>query len=99
MGGTLDESWNTYPPKLIATILKALREQLRESDQLNAVEQIAGRAPGVPLEYGQILKARGGFWDDVNGGFLARDLGLAARREAIAWVHSEGVHEIAPMQG
>ena len=28
---------NTYPPKLIATILKALREQLTENDQLNAV--------------------------------------------------------------
>ena len=27
----------TYPPKLIATILKALCEQLKESDQLNAV--------------------------------------------------------------
>ena len=24
---------NTYPPKLIATILKALREQLKENDQ------------------------------------------------------------------
>ena len=32
----------TYPPKLIATILKALREQLKESAQLNAVEDIAG---------------------------------------------------------
>ena len=29
---------NTYLPKLIATILKALREQLKENDQLNAVE-------------------------------------------------------------
>ena len=26
---------NTYPPKLIATILKALLEQLEENDQLN----------------------------------------------------------------
>ena len=33
---------NTYPPKLIATILKALREQLKEDDQLNTVEEIAG---------------------------------------------------------
>ena len=36
---------NTYPPKLIATILNALREQLKENDQLNAVEEIAG--PGT----------------------------------------------------
>ena len=40
---------NTYPPKLIATILNALREQLEENDQLNAVEEIA------PLECDQIL--------------------------------------------
>ena len=40
---------NTYPPKLIATILKALREQLKENDQLNAVEEIAGPVPEIPL--------------------------------------------------
>ena len=47
---------NTYPPKLIATILKALREQLDENDQLNAVEEISGPVPEIPLEYDQILK-------------------------------------------
>ena len=47
---------NTYPPKLIATILKALREQLKENDQLNAVDEIAGAVPEIPLEYDQILK-------------------------------------------
>ena len=50
---------NTYPPKLIATILKALREQLEENDQLNAVEEIAGPVPEIPLEYDQILKGGG----------------------------------------
>ena len=38
----------TYPPKLIATILKALREQLKETDQLNAVEEVASPAPEIP---------------------------------------------------
>ena len=33
---------NSYPPKLIATILKALREQLKENYQPIAVEEIAG---------------------------------------------------------
>ena len=36
---------NAYPPKVVATILKVLREQLKENDQLNAVEEIAGPAP------------------------------------------------------
>ena len=58
---------NTYPPKLIATTLKAFREQLKESDQLHSVEEIAGPVPEIPLEYDQILKEGGRFWDDVNG--------------------------------
>ena len=40
---------NTYPPQLIATILKALREQLKENDQLNAFEEIAGPLPEILL--------------------------------------------------
>ena len=38
------------------------------------------------------------FWDDVNGKYLPEDLELAARREEIDWVHSEGFYEIVPMQ-
>ena len=45
---------DTCPPKLIATILKALREQPKENDQLNAVEETAGPVPEIPLEYDQI---------------------------------------------
>ena len=54
--------------------------------------------PEIPLEYGQILKEGGRFWDDVNSGYLPEDLVLAARREEIDWVHSEGVCEIVPMR-
>ena len=89
---------NAYHPKLIATILKAHRDQLKENDQLNAVEETAGPVPEIPLEYDQILKEGGRFWDDVNGGYLPEDLVLAARREEIDWVHSEGVYEIVPLQ-
>ena len=69
---------NTYIPKLIATILKAHREQLKENDQLNAVEEIAGPVPEIPLEYDQSLKEGGIFWDDFKGGYLSEDLVLAA---------------------
>ena len=89
---------NTYPPKLIATILKAFREQLKENGQLHSVEEIAGPVPEIPLECDQILKEGGKFWDDVNGDYVAEDLVLAARREESDWVHSEGVYEIVPMQ-
>ena len=36
--------------KTLTTLLKALREQLKESDQLNAVEETAGTGPEIPLE-------------------------------------------------
>ena len=39
--------WHTFPPKLIATILKARRD--KEKDQLNAVEEIAGPVPEIPI--------------------------------------------------
>ena len=77
---------------MIATILKAFREQLKEAHQL-----IAGPAAEIPLEFDQILKG-GGFWDDVNGGYLPEDLVLTVRREELELVHFEGVIEIVPMQ-
>ena len=88
---------NTYPPRLVATILKALREQLKKNDQLNAVKEIAGFVPEIPLEYDQILKGGGKFWDAVNGGYQLQDLVLAVTREETDWVHSERVYEIVPM--
>ena len=45
-----------------------------------------------------MLKGGRRFWDDVYGGYLPEDLVLAARREEVDWVHSEGVYEIVPMQ-
>ena len=44
------------------------------------------------------MKDGGGFWDDVNGGYLPEYLVLTARREDIAVAHSECVFEIVPMQ-
>ena len=59
--------FNTYPPKLIAKILKALRGELKENNQLNAVKEISGPVPEIPPAYEEILKGGGGIWDYVNG--------------------------------
>ena len=59
---------------LMETVLKALREQLKENDQLHSVEKIAGPVPEIPLEYDQNLKGGGKFW------YPPEDLVLAARR-------------------
>ena len=58
---------DTYPPKLITTILKALREQLKEHDQLSTVEDIAGPAPDSGTT--------------VMEDICQKDFVLAARRE------------------
>ena len=60
---------NTYLQCFFATILKALREKLKENDQLKAVEEIAGPVPEIPFEYDQILKGGGGFCRTVLSGF------------------------------
>ena len=55
-------SWNVQKmrsessPKLIATILKVLCEQVKENDQLNAVQEIAVPVPEIPPEYDQNLE-------------------------------------------
>ena len=64
---------NTYPPKLIAAILKALREQLKENDQLNAVEEFAGPAPEIPRELRSNLER----WRRILG---RRQRWISARR-------------------
>ena len=51
-----------YNPILMETILKALREQLEEDDQMNTAGETAGSIPEPSLECEQILKERGGFW-------------------------------------
>ena len=48
------------------------------------------------IEHDKILKDGGEFWNNVYGGYPPEDVVLVARREEIAWVHSEGVHEVVP---
>ena len=50
-------------------------------NQFKAVDEIADPVPEVPIEDEQILRDGGGFWHDVNGGYLPEDLVLAARRD------------------
>ena len=52
---------NMCNPLLMETILKVLREQFKEDDQMNTAGEIAGSIPETSLECEQILKERGGF--------------------------------------
>ena len=64
--------------RLMETILKALRGQFKEDGEMDTAGEIAGLVPEIPLEREQILKERGGFWDDVNDGYLPENLVLIA---------------------
>ncbi|CAK0855964.1 unnamed protein product [Prorocentrum cordatum] len=87
-----------YPPKFVSAVLRALRRQLRKDGELNAVDEIAGPVPEIPIEYKEMLEKGGGFWDDVNGGFLPTEKVLAARQEEMDWIHGEKVYDIVPEQ-
>ena len=50
-----DHVLNVYNPRLMETILKALREQIKEGDQMNTAGEIAGSIPETSLECEQIL--------------------------------------------
>ena len=85
---------NTFPPRWIATILKALRKQLKENDKF---EEIAGPVPEILLEYDQFLTQGRTFWDDVNGGICPKILcWLRDVKRLIACMKLP--NEIVPMQ-
>ena len=52
-----------YNPILMETILKALREQIKEDDQMNTAGEIAGSIPETSFDWDPILKVREGFWE------------------------------------
>ena len=84
---------NTYPPKLIATILKALREWPVECGWRDC-----GPSTRNPSWVRSNLERRRKILGWCQRWYLSEDLVVAARREEIYWVHSEGVYEIVPMQ-
>ena len=49
--------------KLMETILKVLRKQFKDDDQMKTAGEIAGPVPEIPKpRMSGILKERGGFW-------------------------------------
>ena len=56
------------------------------------LRRFAGSVPEIPLECEQILKERGGLWDDVNDGYLPEDLVLTASRDSCEGSRLEQSH-------
>eukprot|EP00971_Amphidinium_carterae_P086480 1711348-Amphidinium_carterae.1 len=82
-----------YPPKLVAAVLRALRQQLRHDGTLNSLEELSGPYPEhevVPEHWRELLDEGGKFYDDVHGGILDSKLVIAARALELEWIHREG---------
>lgn len=92
--GGLAKAAQVYPPKLVAAVLKALKRQLIEDGELNALDSFAsGPYPEHPLiEEGEWNT----FFDDVNGTWLNTTLVKEARKEEIKWVHDMHIYDKVP---
>ena len=58
---------NMYNPTSMETLLKALREQSKEDDQMKSVGEITSSVAETLLDWESILKERGGFWEGHSG--------------------------------
>ena len=102
VGHNLGKITQVFPPKLVSTILRALKRQLRMDGVLSALEvSTTGPVPEEPLfeefEGGpdpMEFELEGEFWDDVNGGWLDPTLVRAARDEEVQWMETRKVFEI-----
>ena len=95
IGGGRAHRARIYPPKLVKAILRGLAEELR-AEAACAFTDICATVGGEvcaepPAPGGALLD--GGYWDDVNGGWLPPHLVIAARGEELGWVHERKVYE------
>ena len=87
-----------YPPKLVAAILRGLREQLRATGEMLEYDYPVPEDPVIPRaetqEEGDELES---YWDDANHGWLDPKLVRAARAEEIAALKSYKVYVKRPI--
>ena len=81
-----------YPLALRTGLLKSLREDLRQEEELS---DLAAYASG-PSPHVDPLQADGVYVDDVRGGVLEADRVRAARREEVGWCRRMGVWTRVP---
>ena len=93
MGG-LAHGAREYPPKLVTAVLRALRDQLLEDGDLDALQALT--AGPVPEEREIPPGEWWSYWDDVKGGYLQKELVEKARAEERQWTKKQGIYEIVP---
>ncbi len=81
-----------YPVKLVTAILKVLREDLRQVEELSDLAAYAaGPSPHEAVVDEHQAGPEGVFVDDVRGGSLDTERVQAVRREEVEWCRRMGV--------
>ena len=89
-----------YPPKLVAAILRGLREQLRAIGEMQVYDYPVPEDPVIPGNDAtqEDVDELESYWDDANGGWLDPKLVRAARAEELAAIKSYEVYEKRPIK-
>ena len=88
-----------YPPKLVAAILRGLREQLRATGEMLQFDYPVPEDPVIPRDIPPAaVEELESYWDDANGGWLDSKLVRAARAEELAAIKSYEVYEKRPIK-
>ena len=97
IGGGRAHRARVYPPKLVKAVLRGLAKELGHPVIANFDQVCAAVGGEVCAEPAAPDGASldGGYWDDVNGGWLPTHLVVAARKEELEWIHSREVYEKA----
>jgi len=89
-----------YPPRAAAAVFRGLKDALRRSGAVSALEEAAAGPVAEDAwvdfegEEENDFEATGSFWDDVKGGWLQPEGVQEARREEIEWMQHRKVFEV-----
>ena len=88
-----------YPPKLVAAILRDLREQLRATGEMLQFDYPVPEDPVIPRDIPREAEEElESYWDDANGGWLDAKLVRAARAEELETIKSYQVYVKRPIK-
>lgn len=86
-----------YPPELVKTVLRALRQQLVEDGSISELElKTSGPVPSESIHKhfpDEVLQDAVRYYDDISGEELPPDLVEAGKQEELKWIRSIGLYD------
>ena len=94
---------NAYPPKLVRSLLVALKKEMLAANEISAVDlSFGGPVPshqnfeGTEAEVDKWIEEFQSYWDDISGEALPGHLVKGARAEEIDWVRKIKLYDKVP---